>query len=295
MFPDRFDYRRAETVAEARAVLAEHEDAALLAGGHSLIPALKAGTATPDTVVDVSTVDALTGVTVTDDAVRVGAATTYADALASDAVRRAAPSVHEALGAIGDRQVRNRGTVGGNLAQAAPAADLPGAVLAADARVVVAGPDGERLIPAADLVHGPRETALGPTDVLVALELPTRERTGDVRGTYAKRSGHTSGWALVGVAVRLAVREGTVREPRVGVSAALDRPTRLEPVEDTLRGAAVTDALPGRAGDAALEGVDRARLRGDEDASPEFRAALLETYVERAVETVLAAEPAAAD
>lgn len=287
MFPDEFDYYRANTVEETRELLTEFADqeVELLAGGHSLIPTMKSGLASPDILMDISEIDALSGVSVAEDVVRMGAVTSYADLLEHGALEAAAPAFYSAVDHVGDRQVRNRGTVGGNLAHADPAADLPGAALAADATVTIVGQDGERRVSADDLFLGMYMTDVGPDEILTEVTVPRVDAA--VAGTYAKKASPSSGYAMVGVAVRLEVVEGEIERARVGASGVLDCGIRLEAVEDVLTGTAITDADPTAAGDVALDGIDETMILSDAQASAEFRGALLETYTERAVAAVL--------
>lgn len=283
MFPDQFDYHRASSVAEARDLMGEfaHKEVELLAGGHSLIPTMKSGLASPDILIDISEIDELSGITVEDDQVRVGAVTRYADLLESDVLRDVAPSFYAAVEEVGDRQVRNRGTIGGNLAHADPAADLPGAALAADASVTVVGEDGSRTIQADDLFLGMYMTDVGPGEILTEVTFPRVGAT--VMGAYAKKASPSSGYAMAGVAVRLEVEDGKIGRARVGASGVLDHGVRLEPVEDVLTGQPLTADLAGPAGEMALDDIDESLLLSDAQASAEFRGALLETYTERAV------------
>jgi carbon-monoxide dehydrogenase medium subunit len=287
MFPDQFDYHRASSVAEARELMREFSDdeVELLAGGHSLIPTMKSGLASPDILIDISQIDELSGITTEEDRISVGAVTRYADMLESDDLREAAPSFYEAVEHVGDRQVRNRGTVGGNLAHADPAADLPGAALAADASVTVVGDDGSRTIPGDDLFLGMYMTDVGPEEILTEVTFPRVDA--DVRGAYAKKASPSSGYAMVGVAVRLEVHDDEIQRARVGASGVLDHGVRLEPVEDLLTGQPLTPDLAGSAGEAALDDIDESLLLSDAQASAEFRGALLETYTERAVAAAL--------
>lgn len=287
MFPDEFDYYRVDSVEETRDLLAEFADqeVELLAGGHSLIPTMKSGLASPDVLVDISEIDELTGVTLEDDVVRMGAVTRYTELLADDALQTAAPAFYSAVEHVGDRQVRNRGTVGGNLAHADPAADLPGAALAADATATIVGEEGERRVPADDLFLGMYMTDVGPDEILTEVTVPRVEA--NVAGAYAKKASPSSGYAMVGVAVRLETVDGDIDRARVGTSGVLDHGVRLETVEEVLTGASLSEADPAAAGDVALESIEETMILSDAQASAEFRGALLETYTERAVETAL--------
>lgn len=297
MFPPRFDYRRPESVDEALALLSDH-GAHPVAGGQGLVQDLKLGDADPDLLVDVAGLDALAGLADRGDALAVGALTTHADLASDDAVAERAPVLRATARELGDRQVRNRGTVGGNLAEADPAADLPAAVLAADATLDLLGPDGERTVPAGEFVAGPGETTLAGDELVTTVEVPAHDA-----GAYAKKTHPASGYAMVGVAAVIDVADGVLDRVGVAVTGATERPVRLGPVEEALAGRPVADLRADRqaGGDGAPGdddvaaaaaragvGVDPDSLRGDVHASRAFRAELLEPYTERALEAALA-------
>jgi len=287
MFPPEVDYVRADDLPAAREHLAGADDAALLAGGHGLLPAMKAGEAAPGLLVDVSGVDALAGRAVDADGARVGALTTHAELLGVPALAERVPVLPATAERLADRQIRNRGTVGGNLAEADPAADLPAAVLAAGGAVRVDGPDGERSVAAGEFLRGGGDTALGAGDVVVAVDVPTHDAA-----AYRKRTHPASGWATVGVAVAadLGGDEAdatdndapTVEDPGVGVAGVADRQQRLGGVEAALAGERATPATLAAAADRARDSLD-GPLRGDHLVSGEHRRDVLPTVVERAL------------
>lgn len=304
MFPEGFDYRRATDVEEALDLLATHADedtgseVAVLAGGQGLLPELKARESTPDVVVDVSDLDSLRGVeadespdaaesgeefdalAATDDPVVVGALTTHATLADSAVVSERATVLAETASEVADRQIRNRGTVGGNLVEAHPAADLPAATVAADATLALAGPDGERTVPAEEFFAGDSETAIDSRELLTEIRVPSAPAAG---GAYAKKTHPASGFALVGVAASVAVRDWTVTDARVVASGATDAPARLRSVEDALVGGAADSETVADATARAGEDVDPGEARADATASGEFRVHLLSSYAERAV------------
>lgn len=280
MYPPAFDYLRAESVEEALDLLADHDDAELLAGGHSLLPTIKSGLADPGTLIDVGGIDDLSGVEATDEGVWIGATTTYADALESDVLADRAPAVADAIGEIGDVQVRNRGTVGGNVAHADPASDLPGPLLAADATVHVRGEEGERAIPIDDYFLAMYATAVEDDEIVTGISVPTCEGS----GAYVKKTSPSSGYAVVGVGVRLAVENGEIDSARVGANGAFGYGRRLEPVEEFLAGASLEADPAAAAGERATADVEEWELIEDIDTSSEFRGRLLEAYTERAVD-----------
>lgn len=304
MFPPQFDYRRAETVEGALDLLAASgdRDARPLAGGHGIVPDLKAGDASPDLLVDVSGVDALAGIDADGGAVTVGALATHADLASSSVLRERAPVLAAAAEHVGDPQIRNRGTIGGNLAEADPAADLPAAVVAADATLHLRGPGGERTVPATAFFEGAGETALAEDELLASVEVPAHPA-----GAYVKRTHPATGYAMVGVAAvatvgeattavdgtatavdgaATAVGEGTVTDAGVAATGVMDHAVRLRSVEDAVEGAPV-DLDVGAAAERSTEALDPDRQVGDAHASAAFRADVLPTFVERAVRTAL--------
>lgn len=281
MYPPQFDYYRAETVAEALDLLFAHadRDPELLAGGHGLLPDMKTGEANPAVLVDIGGVDALQSIEPDEKGVTVGALATHADLAASGVLRERARVLAEAAANVADRQVRNRGTLGGNLAEADPAADLPAAVVAADATIRVQGRDGERTVPAEDFFVGREETALADGELVTAVRLPH----GEGGGAYAKKTHPASGYAMVGVAAVVSVDDGEVTAARVAANGVADRAVRLRRVEDALVGAAADQESVAAAAGRAADDLDPERLVEDVHASGEFRAHLLEPYTERAV------------
>ncbi|ELZ35103.1 carbon monoxide dehydrogenase [Halogeometricum pallidum JCM 14848] len=293
MFPPQFGYRRAESADEAIALLAEFSDrdVRLLAGGHGLLPDLKAGREAPDVLVDVGGVDDLRYVDAGSGAVAVGALTTYADAVESGPLWSRATAFAEAVSHVGDVQIRNRGTVGGNLAQADPSADPPAAALVSEATLVARGSDGRREIDAADFFGGDGETALRDGELLTEIRLPDAggEDAGDetAGGAYVKKTHPASGYALVGVAAVVAVEGGSVTDARVAVNGVTDPPRRLAPVEAALEGESADAESVATAAGRADEGVDAAAAVSDSYASGAYRVDVLPVHVRRALETAL--------
>lgn len=293
MIPNEFEYHEAESTAEAIDFLAEHESAEteLLAGGHSLLPAMKSGLSSPEVLIDISRIEELTGVAVEDGTVTIGAMTSYNDVLGAENADDHVPALTAAIERVGDRQVRNRGTVGGNLAHADPASDLPGAVLASEATLVVQGPDGEREVPAEEFFLGMYATDVGPDELLTRIEIPSAE--GAV-GTYAKKASPSSGYAMVGVSALVTVEDGTVSSARVGANGVMDHAVRLEGVENALVDEPLEEETIEAAAARAGESLDTALMMDDLRASGEFRAQLLEVYTRRALEGASDELPAAA-
>jgi carbon-monoxide dehydrogenase medium subunit len=296
MYPDEFDLYEADSVGEALDLLDEHGDAEteLLAGGHSLLPTMKSGLASPGVVIDIGQVDGMAGIDDEGDAVAIGATTTYATIAASDLAHEAAPALAQAAHAVGDRQVRNMGTIGGNIAHADPASDLPGAVIASDATVVVEGRDGERTVDADDFFMGMYMTDVGDDELVTRVEVP---KAADAVGAYAKRPNPASGYAVVGVAAQLELDGDTVASASVGANGIMDHGVRLDPVEAAIEGESLDeDAVESAAARAAAD-LDESMMMEDNFASAAFRANLLEAYAERALASAAeeAQTPTAAD
>jgi carbon-monoxide dehydrogenase medium subunit len=288
MYPSPFDYYSADSVSDALDLLDEHadEETELIAGGHSLLPTMKSGLASPDVLVDIGDVPDLDGVGVDGNATTIGALTNYADIVDSEAAWENCPAVAEAAGEVGDVQVRNKGTLGGNLAHADPASDMPAAVLAANATIRATGPDGEREIDADDFFVAMYTTALDEEEILTGVEVPNLGA--DDAGAYVKKPSPSSGYAMVGVAVRLRTDGEHVENARVAANGALDHATRLGPVEEALTDAAVDEAgLAGDAAGRATDDVEEWELMDDLQASADYRAQLLEVYVRQAIELAL--------
>ena len=198
MYPSKFDYHRPSSVQEAVQILSANPDAKVLAGGHSLIPVMKLRLATPSALVDIGRIDALQGISRSNGSLRIGACVTYDEIANSSTVQEGAPLLAEAAGQIGDRQVRYRGTIGGNLSHADPASDLPAAALALGATLHVTGTGGSRTISANSFFVDLMMTALQPDEILTEVEIPAAGAgTGSA---YAKWEHPASGYALCGAA-----------------------------------------------------------------------------------------------
>ena len=282
MFASTFDYYRARSVADAQKLLTAHPGAKLLAGGHSLVPLMKLRLAAPTALVDIGRVPELRGITREGDRMRIGALTTHAELAASAELRRFAQGLAEAAAAIGDPAVRNRGTIGGNIAHADPASDLPAVLVALDARVLAAGAKGERSIPAEEFFTGIMTTTLGAEEVLIAVEVPASGR--GQGSAYEKFSHPASRYAVLGVAASVAVKDGVFTAARVAIGGLLPAARRAGSVERALVGTPATH-------DAIAQAANQVRgdlgndVTGDIFASAEYRAAMAPVYVRRAVAT----------
>jgi carbon-monoxide dehydrogenase medium subunit len=282
MYPGEFDYLRAESVEHALDLLDEHPDAEVLAGGHSLLPTMKSGLADPDTVVDIGDIESMQGIEHDGETTSIGALTTYAEIDDTEQLWDGATALAEAASEIGDTQVRNRGTIGGNLAHSDPASDLPGAAIASDLTLVAEGRDGERRIDADDFFIAMYMTDLAEDELLTRVEVP--RVNGSAGGAYVKKPSPSSGYALVGVAARLHLDDGTVTDARVGANGVMDHGVRLDPVEDALEGERLNEDTITAAAEHAAADLDESMMMDDIQASAEYRAHLLEVYTERALE-----------
>ncbi|MGI5244202.1 FAD binding domain-containing protein [Dactylosporangium sp. CA-139066] len=282
MIPVPFDYLRPSTVDEAVAALGEADEGKILAGGQSLLPVLKLRLAAPTLLVDLAAVPGLSGIrldgdTLTGTTLVIGAMTTHAEVAASDLVRQHAPLLAAAAGTVGDRQVRHRGTLGGSLAHADPAADLPAVAAALDATYVVRGPAGSRTIGAADFAVDLFTTALGPDDVLVEVRLPS---TAGWAVHYEKFHRTAQAWAIVGVAVAVRRDGGGIGAARVALTNMGPVPHRARAVEDALAGAA---AAPDAVAEACSRVADGTSPADDLSGSAEYRRDLARVLTARAV------------
>ena len=285
MYAPDFAYYRAGSLAEAGQLLQQHPGAKILAGGHSLIPLLKLRLATPPALIDIGRLDDLRGISVTEGRARIGALTTHAELAASSELTAQCPALAEAAGTIGDPAVRNRGTIGGNVAHADPASDLPTVLRALDATIVVTADGGERGIPVADFFAGMMETALGDHDIVTAIEVPVAP-AGQGQA-YVKFSHPASRYAVVGVAASVSVNGGSIGAAGVALGGLVPVATRAASVEQALAGQAPsTDAIATAAAAVSADLGDD--LIGDIYASAEYRRAMAPVCVKRALTAAVA-------
>jgi carbon-monoxide dehydrogenase medium subunit len=278
MIPVAFDYLRPTGVDEAVAALAEAGDEAkILAGGQSLLPVLRLRLSAPSVLVDLAGVAELRGVREEGDFLAIGAMTTHDEVASSPLVRRFAPLLATMAATIGDRQVRHRGTLGGSLAHADPAADLPAAAATLQARYVLAGPSGRRVVTAADFAIGLFTTALADDEVLVEVQVPKVEGWGS---HYEKFHRVVQAWAIVGVAAMVRRSDGGIESARVTLTNMGPTALRATAVEQALAGCAAEPAAIAEACMAAAEGTSP---RDDVTASAEYRRHLVRVLTGRAV------------
>lgn len=283
MYPADFDYYRPKSVAEAAQLLTRHREAKLLAGGHSLLPVLRLRLAAPSALIDITGIGELKGIRDEGGALRIGATTTYDSILTNDAVKRGCPVLAEAVSQIGDLQVRNCGTIGGSLAHADPAADLPTLMVALGATITASGGSGQRDIPAAQFFVDLFTTALKPGELLTAVKVPTYGKgTG---GAYLKHPHPASRYAVVGIAALVSVKDGRFEKASVVIGGATPKPTRASAAEGALNGQAATEATVRAAVRKAAESIKDPL--GDVYASGEFRTHLATVLTGRALEKAL--------
>ena len=221
MKPAPFAYKKARSLEEAVALLGEHKDARLLAGGQSLIATLNMRLSAPGLLIDINGIGGLDGISQKGGMVEIGALVRHAQAERSDTIAKHAPLIARALPHIGHAAIRNRGTLGGSIAFADPAAELPACLLALDGEVDATGPKGKRTIKAQDFFKGLFETALGPQDVLTAIRVPAA--TKDTRVGFAELARRHGDYAIVGLAASARRRQGRLADVRLAFSASAPR------------------------------------------------------------------------
>jgi aerobic carbon-monoxide dehydrogenase medium subunit len=274
------EYEAPATVAEAVGLLAEHgDDASVLAGGQSLIPLMALRLARPAVLIDINRLDELSGVSVTDSRVAIGAVTREYEAEESAAIADAVPLLAAALPLIGHEAIRSRGTIGGSLAHADPAAELPAVALALDAEFVVRSRAGERVIPAAEWFEGYLATSRRPDELLVEVRFPAAAPgTGVSFQEVARRHGD---FAIVGLAAALTLTGGVISDARLAFAGVADVPVRAADAEDLLVGESPSAELFEEAARRATDGIDPP---ADLNGSSEYRKKVAVTLVRRGLQ-----------
>jgi CO/xanthine dehydrogenase FAD-binding subunit len=278
--PPAFSYVRAGTPEEAVALLARHGgEAKALAGGQSLVPLMNFRLARPGVLVDIGRLDTLAYVSERDGALAIGALTRQAAVEDSPLAARRCPLLVEATRLVGHRPIRNRGTVGGSLAHADPAAEYPAVLLALEGEVTARGPRGERVIPAARLFRSVFATSLEPDELLTEVRLPAAPpRSGAAFVELSRRHGD---YAIVGVAAVVALDSaGRCREARLALAGVAGTPVRCAEAEQLLQGTSGEEAVLDEAGRRCAASVEP---RGDLHASPAYRKAMVAVFVRRAL------------
>lgn len=277
MIPATFEYLRPQTLDEALSLLGEHEDAKVLAGGHSLIPAMKLRLAQPKTIIDIGRLADLSYLREQDGRIVIGALATHYQIESSPLLRDQCPLLSEVAPQIGDVQVRNRGTLGGSLVHADPASDWPAAILALEAELTIAGANGRRTVSAIDFFVEMMESAVQPNEILCEIRVPKTGRS----VAYVKSAQKASGFAIAGVAT---VVDKARRTAAIGITGIAAKPYRATAVESALAGNGLTMQSVAAAAAKAAENVDPL---SDIHASAEFRAHLAQINTRRALELAL--------
>jgi len=280
VIPSAFEYVAPATLAEATAFLTSHkDDAKLLAGGHSLIPLMKLRLAAPKFIVDISRVPGLRDILEVSGAIEIGAMATHHDIESSPIVRESLPALAATAATIGDIQVRNRGTFGGSLAHADPAADYPAVVLALNSEIIAIGPNGQRTIKATEFFVDLLTTVLEPDEIITSIRIPIP--AAGTKVSYQKFPHPASRFAIVGVAAAIKLGTGGACESAaIGVTGAGSKAIRATAAEALLVGTKLEGATLARAGSAAAEAVDPI---GDIHASTEYRRHLVRELTARAI------------
>jgi carbon-monoxide dehydrogenase medium subunit len=275
MYPSKFDYHRANSVSEALSLMQQHGGAKVIAGGHSLIPSLKLRLADPDALIDIGRIGELKGITANGNATRIGALTTHAMVATSSSLPQ---GLTEAASWIGDPQVRNRGTVGGNIAHADPASDLPTVLTALGATINIIGPSGQRSVAAQDFFTGLFETTLQEGELVSSVDVPTNGGG----SAYAKLFNPASRYAVIGCAAQVKVENGLCSNASVAVGGLTTHATKAKAVEAALLGKALNEANINAAATqlAADLGDD---VIGDMHASADYRRSVAPIYVAQAI------------
>jgi len=279
MIPSNFDYQKASSVDEALNLM--NEDSRLLAGGHSLIPSLKLRFDEPGKLVDISALDELRFIREESSHVAIGAATTHAEIARSPVIKSHIPVLAEGAGMIGDLQVRNRGTIGGSIAHADPAADYPGIIMAGAAEIVVKGKNGQRIIPARDFFLGLFMTALEEGELITEIRFPDNAYNAFA---YRKFEQPASRYAIIGCAVCLNQKNGKCEDIAIGINGLTNRAIRAGAVEEALKGKELDE---GNISTAIRHVTDDVDVSSDLFASSEYRAHLAKIYVIKAIKAAM--------
>jgi len=279
MIPAAFDYVRASSLSEAISLLHDDPDGTkLLAGGHTLLPALKLRLASPNRLVDIGGIPELRGIEISGKGIRIGALTTHAELLASELLNSELPIFREAARVIADPQVRNRGTIGGSLANADPAADWPAIVIALQAEIEIAGPSDTRRVAAKDFFVDIFTTVLEQDEVLAAIHIPKPDP--GMRFTYRKIRHPASGFAVVGIAAGVHLQDGVVAAISVGITGAANNAFACQATADFLTGKTLSRENIDEAAKLAGETTE---CLSDHYASAEYRVNLIRTEMRRAL------------
>jgi carbon-monoxide dehydrogenase medium subunit len=283
MIPGSFEYFAPRSLADAVKFLCAHrDDVKILSGGQSLLPLMKMRLSKPAYVVDIGRIPDLDKISEEGNSLVLGALVTHVQIENSDLLRGKCPLLPQTATTIADVQVRNRGTIGGSLAHADPAGDWPAAVMALDAEIQIFGPNGERWVKCGDFFLGLLMSVLEPDEIVTAVKVSA---TGSDKTAYLKAAPRSSGFAVVGVAVRLAVGSDAIcQRIAIGITGVTDKAYRAERVEQMLAGTKLEASLIEQA---AAEATRNIEVIEDINGSAEYRKHLTEVYVARAIEAAL--------
>jgi carbon-monoxide dehydrogenase medium subunit len=283
MYPAAFEYHAPGSVQEAIGLLGKLDDAKILAGGHSLVPMMKLRLAQPKHLIDLRKVPGLTGIKEEGSTIVIGAMTTHWDVESSKILQAKCPVVSDTAKIIGDPAVRNKGTIGGSLAHADPAADMPATVIALGAELVCQGPTSRRTVKVDDWFQGLMSTALGENELLVEIRVPAL--AAGTGSAYMKFAHPASRFAIVGAAAVITVdKQGTCTKAGVGITGAGTKAVRAKGVEAGLVGKRLDAATIEAAAGKAADGVD---VQADLQGSVEYKSHLCRVFARRAIEAAL--------
>ena len=283
MIPGSFEYYAPRSLVEAVNFLTLHkDDVKILSGGQSLLPLMKMRLSKPSYVVDIGRIPELNTIAEAGNSLIVGALVTHEQIEYSNLLKAKCPLLPQTATTIADVQVRNRGTIGGSIAHADPAGDWPAAILALDAEIKAVGPNGERWVKCQDFFLGLLMSVLEPDEIVTAIKVPV---TGGDKTAYLKAAPRSSGFAVVGVAVRMAVDDvGNCSRAAVGITGVTDKAYRAERVEQMLTGKKLDAKL---IENAAAEATRNIEVIEDINGSSEYRTQLTQVYVARAIQEAI--------
>ena len=284
MYPASFEYHRPKNLKDAVTLLRKKKDAKLLAGGHSLLPAMKLRVSSPAAVIDIGRVKGLSGIKAGKSSVKIGGLTTHAEVAESGAVAKSCPLLSEAAAQIGDIQVRNRGTIGGSLAHADPAADYPTVVVALDAEITATGAKGSRRIPARKFFTDLFTTGLKASEILTEVSVPVAKK--GEGAVYLKHRHPASSYAVVGVAAIVTLKNDHIQSARLVVGGVTPNPLVMTKAQDHLTGQKASGKLFSEAAALVAEAIDSPL--GDLYASGEYRVHLATVMTRRALQEAAA-------
>jgi aerobic carbon-monoxide dehydrogenase medium subunit len=282
MIPLPFEYTRAASLDDALAKMAASGGTGkFIAGGHSLVPLMKLRLSEPRVLIDIARIPDLSGVREKDGKIEIRAGTVHRDIASSALLRKACPAICDAAAQVGDPQVRNRGTIGGAIAHADPAADYPAVLLALDAEIHIKGPKGWRVAPATSFFQDLFTVDLAPDEIIAGVQFAAARAS-----AYAKLRQRASHFAIVGVAVALDVSKGTIASARIGLTGAGPSAIRLAAVEAALKGQKASKESAAAALERAT--TDLPVVNADIHASADYRRAMVGVFTRRALDAALA-------